>query len=174
MFLLDCHELQPEDLAMLDFQKGMKPLVVYGLKHSPVDHHKQRCFIIFNCIMPGALVPMKQHSIYVVQKYDPAGYELVGHWERRARDYGDELYRLAHALQRTEGLSWLYILRTGFIAKGGEKMEACALQIIPKMRQALEDVCGEIQFEEVPERELWIPSLKAVDQAESVGGLLPI
>lgn len=165
---------------MLDFQKEMKPLVVYGLKHRPDESDPQRRFIIFNCILPGALVPMK-NSIYVVQRiqltpldYHPVGYELTGGWENRARREGDHVYRLAHALQRIDGLSWLYILRSGFIAMGGENMEKCAPQIIPKMRQALEDVCGPIQFEEVPERELWLPSLKAVDQAESIGALLPI
>lgn len=159
---------------MLDFQKETKPLVVYGLKHDPVDYHKERCFIIFNCIIPGALVPMKQSSIYVVHKNDPSGYELVDGWERRARHEGDHVYRLAHALQRTPGLSWLYILRTGFVAMGGKEMESCAPQIIPKMQQALEDVCSSIQFEEVPENELWVPSLKVVDQVESLGVLLPI
>ena len=165
---------------MLDFQKGMKPLVVYGLKHRPDEEDKQRRFIIFNCILPGALIPMK-NSIYVVHRiqldpldYHLVGYELTGGWENRARNEGDHVYRLAHALQRTDGLSWLYILRSGFVAMGGEHMEKCASQIMPKMRQALEDVCGAIQFEEAPERELWLPSLKAVDQVESTGVLLPI
>ena len=165
---------------MLDFQKEMKPLVVYGLKHSSDENNLQRRFIIFNCILPGALIPMK-NSIYVVHliqldplDYNHTGYELNDGWERRARQEGDHLYRLAHALQRTDGLAWLYILRTGFVAMGGERMEKCAPQIIPKMRQVLEDVCGPIQFEEVPERELFLPSLKAVDQVESTGVLLPI
>jgi hypothetical protein len=165
---------------MLDFQKGMKPLVVYGLKHSPDEDDKQRRFIIFNCILPGALIQMK-NSIYVVHKtqaapldYNSSGYDLVEGWADRARHEGDQVYRLAHALQRTEGLAWLYILRTGFVAMGGEHMGKCAPQIMQKMRQALEDVCGQIKFEEVPERELWLPKLKAVDQIESTGVLLPI
>ncbi len=158
-------------LAMRDILSD-RPLVVYGLKPSPVDHDATRHFIVFNCIVPGELVRMKS-SAYLVFRYGTDGYELSGDWERRARSEGDDVYRLAHALQHTRGLYWLYILPTGFVAKGEAHMAAEAPHIIPKMRQALADVCGDIQFEEVPARELWIPSIASVESAKTSGVLLP-
>ena len=160
---------------MLDFQQGMKPMVIYGLKHAPVEHQTQRHFIIFSCLIPGALIPMQgRYDIYHVHKFDPNGYELDDGWERRAKACGDEVYCLAHALQRTEGLHWLYIFPTGFVAMGEEHMAKCAPAIMTKMRQALEEVCGPIDFNEIPGRELWLPSFKGIELAKESGMLLPI
>jgi|GEM_PF-4121861 len=101
------------------------------------------------------------------------GYELNGSFERRARAESEQVHQLASALQSIKGLTWLYITPVGLIAKGYDEMVAQAPIIIPKMRKAMEDVLGTIQFEEVPAYELTVPSLEAIKSAESVGGLLP-
>lgn len=156
---------------MLDIQ--VKPLVVYGLKHSPVQHQPDRHFIIFSCIVPGVVVPM-QGNIYHVHEYNPEGYELRGIWEQLAVRAGDKVYRLASALQRTEGLYWLYILPSGLVAKGEQHLADNAPNIIAKMHQALTDVCGEIEFQEVPGRELWLPSMRDIELAKESGVLFPM
>ena len=158
---------------------GLKPLVAYGLLHRPDEVAKNRHFIIFNCIIPGAIVPMKSdiaiifNSLYGPPGSIPPGYVMTPSWESKLRYESEQVYQLAKVLEKTEGLSWLYILRTGFVAMGFDEMKKHAPQIMPKMRDALDSVCGPIDATEVPGRELWLPGLDAVAASLKSGVLMP-
>ena len=127
--------------------------------------------------MPGILVRMQNVGYMVLQSYakNPAAghYVLEGQYERVAKKEGDHVYRLAHALQRIDGLYCLIITPAGLVAKGEEHMAERADTIIPQMHQALKDVCGPLDSFEVPGNELWIPTFKNTEQAEKLGMRLP-
>lgn len=172
---------------MDEFFKDEKPIVAYGLKRLWLNnktHREGQHAIIFSCVIPGALIPMRKEDkyagVYVVFHKDHAsgtssgaGYVLHEEWARRARNQSETVYRLARALQGINGLSWLYILRTGFVALGDEHLAKNAQAIMQKMREVLTDEFGEIDFAEENGQTLQIPSLNAIALAADIGVLLP-
>lgn len=138
---------------------SVPPIVIYGMRYNPENGgHAQ---IIFNCILPGVLIQMeKGHEIFCVTQTERCGgYELEGTvFEDLAHQSGDQTYRLAKALERTEGLNHLYILQSGLIALGGIRMKTRGEDIMTKMRQVLEEAYGSIQFKRATAEQLWMPS----------------
>jgi hypothetical protein len=160
-----------------------KPIVTFGLKENdPILEGMATHSIIFTCIDPGVIISMDTDIFLAFRKFssieqaeiEKHRFQITPWEEQQAKRSGDATVRLIHLLNKTDGLNWLYVLPTGLVSLIWPESLKYAQNIIKKMQLSLTAICGELDFIEVPGRELWIPTTKQIANSRKLGVLLPI
>lgn len=144
----------------------MNPLVVYGLRQWSESSESEEGLNKYDIIFAradGPLIPMqKPNGIFqiIMPNPDGSGYELRESGTmsaESARQMSEQVYQIACSLEHIDGLYCLYISPHGLVARGEEHMVERAPSIMGRMRNALEDACGPIEFHEVAGDHLFLP-----------------
>lgn len=160
-----------------------KPIVTFGVKkNNTVLKGMATHSVIFTCIEPGVIILMETDIFLAYRKFSSHEeakkqkhqFQITSVEQQHAERAGKTTVRLMHLLKKTDGLNWLYILPTGLVSLLWKDSLKYAPEIIERMKSALTEVCGELDFLEVPGRELWVPTTKQIEMSRQLGVLLPI